>query len=66
MARSKEKGDCEKVIISCPKVEDRETRLRTLSRVHVGIISTRRLKEECHLLLLSYNSLGNRYKPIGT
>ncbi len=26
-----------------------QAHLRTLSRVHVGIISTKRFKEECHL-----------------
>jgi hypothetical protein len=37
-------GDSKGKIISCPKLEDRETLLRTLSRVHVGIISTKAVK----------------------
>jgi hypothetical protein len=37
----KEKKNSKGKVISCPKLEDRETHLRTLSRVHVGIISTK-------------------------
>lgn len=40
----KEKGNSKGKIIACPKLEDRDAHLRTLSRVHVGIISTEAVK----------------------
>jgi hypothetical protein len=44
------------MILSCGWGTGEQTRLRTLSRVHVGIISTRRFEEECHLLQRSYSN----------
>jgi hypothetical protein len=55
------------MILSCGWGTGEQTRLRTLSRVHVGIISTRRFEEECHLLQRSYSNQTRHFNdPKGT